>query len=107
MVASASGSVDSVKILLDAGAEIEAKEKVHGQTALMFAAALNRVDVVKFLLSRHADPNAATLIKKMEHVRYDMDGNVVEEGGAAKTKPRSRPRGSRRRAECARQIHRI
>ena len=54
MTAAASGSVDAVRVLLDAGAELEAKEKVHEQTALMFASALNRVEVVTFLLSRHA-----------------------------------------------------
>lgn len=88
MVAAAAGNLDTVKVLVEHGATIDSKEKVHEQTALMFAAALDRVEVVKFLLSLHADANAATLVRKMEHVRYDMDGNVVEEGAAArKPKP--------------------
>jgi ankyrin repeat protein len=89
MLAAASGSADAVKILLDHGASVNAKESVHGQTALMFAAALNRDGVVKVLMARGADANIATAVRKLEHVRFDQDGNVVEEragggrGGAA------------------------
>jgi ankyrin repeat protein len=84
MTASASGSVNGLKALLDHGAEINAKESVHGQTALMFAAALNRVEAVKFLAQHGADVNAASNVAKLERVRFDQDGNVVETpaGGA-------------------------
>ena len=71
MIAAASGSTDSVKTLLDAGADINATEKAHGQTALMFAAALNRADVATYLLASHADASIATVIKKLERVRFD------------------------------------
>ncbi|HEY3739232.1 MAG TPA: ankyrin repeat domain-containing protein [Bryobacteraceae bacterium] len=91
MVAAAAGNLDAVKVLVEHGAEIDSKEKVHEQTALMFAAALNRSEVVKYLLAHHADANAATLVRKMEHVRYDMDGNVVEEGKAPKAKAGAPP----------------
>lgn len=91
MIASASGNADAVKVLLDAGAEINAKEAAYGQTALMFAAALNRDAVVKLLRARGADANIATPVRKMERVRFDQDGNIVEDrpggrgaaGGAA------------------------
>jgi len=89
MLAAASGSADAVKMLLNHGAGVNAKESVHGQTALMFAAALNRDAVVALLLARGADPNVATAVRKLERVRFDQDGNVVEEragggrGGAA------------------------
>lgn len=90
MLAAASGNTDAVKILLDRGAKVDAKESVHGQTALMFAAALNRDGVVRILLERGADPNIATSVKKMDRVRFDQDGNVVEDragrGGAAPAK---------------------
>jgi uncharacterized protein len=84
MTAAASGSVNALKALLDHGAEINAKESVHGQTALMFAAALNRVEAVKFLAQHGGDVNAASNIAKLERVRFDQDGNVVETpaGGA-------------------------
>lgn len=83
MIAAASGSVEAVKALVDAGAELNAVEKARGQTALMFAAALNRAEVVTFLLDRKADPSIATPVKKMERVRFDQDGNVVEDKPAA------------------------
>jgi ankyrin repeat protein len=79
MLAAASGNALAAKILLDRGAKVDAKESVHGQTALMFAAALNRDAVVKLLLAHGADPNIATSVHKMERVRFDQDGNVVED----------------------------
>jgi ankyrin repeat protein len=87
MLAAASGNSQTVKILLDHGAKVDAKESVHGQTALMFAAALNRDAVVGILLAHGADANIATSVRKMEHVRFDQDGNVVED--------RPAPRGGR------------
>ena len=86
MIAASSGNLDAVKTLYEAGADIEATEKTHGQTALMFASALNRTEVVAFLLDRHANPNASTVVKKMERVRFDQDGNVVEDKPGAAPK---------------------
>jgi ankyrin repeat protein len=45
MSAATSGSVDAVKALVDGGADLNAREKTNGQTALMFAAWENRADV--------------------------------------------------------------
>ena len=84
MMAAASGSTDAVKTLLDHGANVNAKESAHGQTALMFAAALNRDAVIRTLLSRGADPNVVTAVRKLEHVRFDQDGNIVEDKPPAK-----------------------
>lgn len=84
MLAASSGSVEAVETLLKNGAKIDVKETVHGQTALMFAAALNRDAVVRSLLTHGADVNIATAVKKMEHVRFDQDGNVVEDRPAAR-----------------------
>ncbi len=90
MLAASSGSVEAVETLIKSGAKVDAKESVHGQTALMFAAALNRGAVVRGLLAHGADANVATSVNKLEHVRFDQDGNIVEDraggrGGAAKT----------------------
>jgi len=93
MMAAASGSVPAVRVLLDHGASVNAKESVHGQTALMFAAALNRDAAVKALLAAGADPNIATNVKKLDHVRFDQDGNVVED--------RPGPRGSTAKSDEA------
>jgi ankyrin repeat protein len=93
MTAAASGSVDAVKLLLDRGADAKAKEHVHGQTALMFAAALNRHEVVTLLMARGAEPNVATEVRAVARVRFDQDGNIVEDraapagGGRGGTRP--------------------
>src|SRR5205814_9118638 len=49
------GNVDAVRILLDRGADVNARENYKGQTALMWAAAERHPAVVKLLLERGAD----------------------------------------------------
>jgi ankyrin repeat protein len=85
MLAASSGSPETVKVLLDKGADINAKESAHGQTALMFASALNRTAVVKLLASRGATLEVETSVRKLERVRFDQDGNIVED------KPKGKP----------------
>ncbi len=90
MIAAESGSAAAVRVLVEHGANVGSKESVHGQTALMFAAAEGREAVIKFLLAHGADANVATSFHKLEHVRYDQDGNIVEDrpkAGAAATGP--------------------
>jgi ankyrin repeat protein len=84
MMAAASGNADAVKMLLAHAANVNAKESAHGQTALMFAAALNRAAVIKTLMAAGADASVATGVRKLERVRFDQDGNVVEEKAAEK-----------------------
>ena len=60
--AAASGDAQSVTMLVENGAEIEAKEKTFGQTPLMFAAFAGRVEVIRLLLSAGADPNAVNKV---------------------------------------------
>lgn len=50
------GYADNVRMLLDAGAPIDAQGG-QGLTPLMWAAQMGRDDVVKILLERHANPN--------------------------------------------------
>ena len=78
MFAASSGSTDAVQELLDRGASVNAKES-HGQTALMFAAAQNRASVVKLLVTRGGDADVATAVRKLERVRFDQDGNIVQD----------------------------
>ena len=85
MTAASSGSPEAVKVLLDHGANINAKESVHGQTALMFASGYDRADVIKVLLAHGADPNLLTVTKKVENIRFDQDGNLIEANAGAKT----------------------
>ncbi|MBV8819373.1 MAG: ankyrin repeat domain-containing protein [Acidobacteriaceae bacterium] len=82
MLASRSGSAEAVKLLLDRNVQVDAVES-HGQTALMFAAGQNRVEVVKLLLSHGAQPDAATPVRKMVRVRFDQDGNIVDDAKPA------------------------
>jgi ankyrin repeat protein len=55
MAASRTGKVDAVKSLLAHGAEVNAKEGVRGQTALMWAAAEDNAEVIRVLVERGAD----------------------------------------------------
>ena len=55
MTAARAGNVDAVRLLLDRGADVNAREKYKGQTALMWAAAERHPAVVKLLLDRGAD----------------------------------------------------
>ena len=84
MTAAASGSAEAVKVLIEHGADINAKEAVYGQTALMFAAALNRDSVIKVLMEHGAEANVATTVRKLARVRFDQDGNIVEDRPGAK-----------------------
>ncbi len=47
MTAARTGKMDAVKLLLDRGAKANAKDDVHGQTALMWAVLENHADVVE------------------------------------------------------------
>lgn len=53
---------DSVKALLEHGAEPNAREGSAEQTPLMFAAAENRVDSINLLLRAGADPSLSTTV---------------------------------------------
>jgi ankyrin repeat protein len=57
MTAARTGRVGPVKALLDAGANVDAKEK-SGQTALMWAAAEGHAAVIELLVKAGADPKA-------------------------------------------------
>jgi len=62
MFAAQAGSVDAVKLLLDRGAKVDAKENTRAETALMFAAASGRADVIRVLTGKGADPRATTKV---------------------------------------------
>lgn len=54
--AAASGSLKAVQMLLDAGADINAKS-ANGTTPLMMAARENKAEVARYLLQKGADPS--------------------------------------------------
>ena len=57
MMAARTGHVEAVNVLLSHGADVNAREHVLGETALMWAAAENHPEVVKALLEHGADVN--------------------------------------------------
>ena len=61
-LAASSGSAETVTVLLDAKADVNAKENEAGQTPLIFAAGLNRVEAIKALLARGADASITTKV---------------------------------------------
>jgi len=58
MLAARAGNVEVAKQLLKHGAKVDAREKFREQTALIWAAAEKQPEMVRLLLSWHADPNA-------------------------------------------------
>jgi ankyrin repeat protein len=66
MAAARSGKVDAAKLLLAAGADINAKENWGGQSALMWAAAQDQPEMVKFLASKDANLNDHGKINQWE-----------------------------------------
>jgi uncharacterized protein len=62
MLAAESGVLPAVTRLVDAGADVNALESAKGQSALMFAAALDRADVVAYLLAKGANHALATTV---------------------------------------------
>lgn len=68
MWAAFNGHTTAVYNLLDAGANINAKDR-HGQTALMFAVRNNKINVVKLLLNKGA---SHTIKSKAEESALDI-----------------------------------
>ena len=54
--------LDAVKVLLERGANVNARDTVNGQTALMFAAAVNAGPAIKLLAANRADLNAVSKV---------------------------------------------
>jgi ankyrin repeat protein len=62
MLAAGAGDVDTIRLLLDRGADVHAREEVMGQSALMFAAAHNRVRAIGVLLAHGARLDATSKV---------------------------------------------
>ena len=61
-LAAGAGSGEAVAVLIDHGADIDARENTWGQTPLMFAAAANRFGPVNVLMERGANLETATRV---------------------------------------------
>jgi ankyrin repeat protein len=62
MLAAAAGKTDAVKLLIEKGAHVNAKENARSETALMFAAASGRSEVMRLLTAKGADTKATTKV---------------------------------------------
>ncbi len=55
MIAAEANSADAIKLLLDNGADIDARDTMHNWSALMHAAAKNAPDAIRVLIKRGAN----------------------------------------------------
>ncbi len=79
----------SSTLLLDHGADANAKESEWGQTPLMFAAADNRVGAIRLLLARGADATIKTKTIDIAHQSaLDRAANELAEEGARGSVPK-------------------
>jgi ankyrin repeat protein len=62
MLAAAAGTADAVKLLIERGAHVNAKENARAETALTFAAASGRADVIRVLTAHGADTMVTTKV---------------------------------------------
>ncbi len=89
MLAALSGDAKSVTVLVENGAEIDAKEKAMEQTALMFAAATNRLDAINALLKAGANTklnskvvNVGSLSSVDQEAFQQNTGSGLQPGGS-------------------------
>jgi ankyrin repeat protein len=84
MAAGRSGDAESIRLLIDAGADPNASESKHGETALIWAAAENQADAIRALVAGGADPNQQGRVLElapMEWVQIGMVSTVLPVGG--------------------------
>jgi uncharacterized protein len=78
MTAARAGHPGVLKLLLDAGADVNAKEAVAGETALMWAALENHADAVTLLVAHGASINARSNETTFPRLRFG-DGIVARQ----------------------------
>lgn len=78
MLASATGKLDAIKTLLDRGADPNARDITNGQTAVMFAAALNRGSAIDLLARRGAILTSTTKVAEVKPNNSDKQAKPDE-----------------------------
>ena len=74
--AASAGHVDTVRVLLEAGALVDAKDR-DGRTALICAALRGHTDVVETLLDKGADKNAQATDSSRESISVGLGHQLV------------------------------
>ena len=101
MLAAQSGQVDTVTALLDAHADVNAVETTHGQSALMFAAAYDRAEVVRLLIARGATADLTSKVVDLAALTDPGDGDgrppEPQPGAGRRAEPRRAGGGRGRR----------
>jgi ankyrin repeat protein len=105
MFAAEAGGVAAVKTLVEHGANVNAKEKVKDETALAYAAAYGRADVIRLLTARGADLKVTTksmdldAFNKEEQERFlqfqQQAAQAAARGGRGGAAGAELPRGGR------------
>src|SRR5262245_40702301 len=80
MHASHTGSVDSIRLLVKYGADVNAHERRTGTTALMWAAIEDRPEVITALLTAGAEIDARSALTRYPHTPPAVVGDPLEEG---------------------------
>jgi len=100
ILAAISGQVEAVRTLLDHGAEIDARESAGNQTALMSAAAFDRSDVVRLLLSRGADPRLESTVIDVA-ARAERDSELHRERDKILSEAKKKAAAEKEKEEAA------
>src|ERR1043165_8497332 len=74
MAAARTGNPKAVRLLIERGAVVDAREDRLGETALMWAAAENHPDAAALLIAHGADVNAVTTDLKYTKDRFGLEG---------------------------------
>src|SRR4029453_14775218 len=80
MRAARAGQVDALKALIGAGANVNARERRTGTTALIWAATYDRAAAVRVLAEAEADLNATSLLTAYPHTQNGVLLPGPEEG---------------------------
>ena len=79
-LAAQAGDAATVTALLGHGASVNARDETHGRTPLVFAASQNRLEAIRILLAKGADPRLTTkVIDYRERAAADNEARIARD----------------------------